>query len=260
MEIKVGYKLNEDLFKDQSLENDEVSQFDMPQDSWFFRNFGMRHKFFYAEQEGRDKKLDYSFLEVFSIKDLMIIEKKYGIKTPTAKIVDGVYHLDLPTVEERDPKHKHHSKIVLNPNHLVFSYYCQIDEDMDYESEEYDKLSRLPFYATYNVLSRKVEGTDHTISFDRNDMLLNGKKVWGFESTSNLYGIYMIGNTVLNVEEYRKFIEPIFGDDNQHARRSGKSMTGVEDEIEGYTKEEFIEDYKKEISKLVKEAETILNK
>ena len=247
--IEFDCVLNEDLLEGVNLTG-EVSQFSLPKDKVFFKNFNLRHKFFYES----DAKLDYNFFRIFSIKDKMVITKKFGVTDPQARLENGVFYLDIPTSEIRDPEHKKELKIVLNPNHLIFSYYVNL-EDVEHGSEEFEKIISLPNRITYNVVSKKTDVLEKFLNYDHNDMLLNGKKFWGEERAINKFGVFSIGNTVMNVTEYSDFHDPIFENDEGEGRLSGKGMTGIEEEIPGYTKEEFLEDYLIETHKLIKEIE-----
>lgn len=240
MKIDLTYKVGED-----------ISKFPLPAGNFWMENLKWRNHF---HDDDGTKKADHNFFSFFTVDGKMIMNRKYDIPMPETRIENGVYYWDFPIDRKREQLSKDGTNPVVTPHHLLFSYYCSL-EGVEEGSDLYNKIINLPRAATINLLKRKHDDVVAAVATNHNDILLNGKKVWGEERTINTHGVYSIGNTVLNVSEYADFYAPIFQKEIELNKASGKGITGVEDEIPGYTKDAFIKDYLAEVNRLIKEIE-----
>lgn len=242
----------------------DITVFPLPEGN-YWRDALARRDYFYDMDNS--KVLDKDFFTVFNVSGKVIINRKYGIKNPTSKIENGIYYWDFPISPERDKEIKNNSKPMVTEEHLMFDFYCSFEvinnsETLKEEEKDYlrKKISSIPKKTIINVLERVSDNVTYSEEgeVDHNDVLINGRKVWGEEKTIMDSGIYTIGNVVLNFMKNFDFYNPTLEKEIREGKASGKGMSGIEDEIPGYTKEEFIRDYLIEAQKLIDEVESFV--
>lgn len=233
----------------------DISKFPLPEGNVWREALGRRNLFYSADST---TTLPTNFFNVFNVNGKVIINRKYGIKMPSSELVDGVYYWDFPIDPSRDEEVKNNTNPMVSETHLLFDYYCKFDEGLDLEVKK--KFYTLAKRAVVNVLERVSDNISYSEEGEghHNDILINGRKVWGEERTQLNNGVYSIGNTILNFSEHFDFYNPNLKKEIETGKASGKGMTGVEDEIPGYTRDQFIKDYLNEIDVLTKELKKYL--
>jgi len=243
----------------------DISVFPLPEGNMWREALGRRNYFYDGDNS---KKLDNNFFNIFNVNGKVIINRKYGITMPSSKLENGIYYWDLPIDPSRDAEIKNNTNPMVTEEHLLFDFYCNFDfinenENLSEENKFIikNKLFVLPKQSVINVLERVSDNVSYSKEEENsqhNDILLNGKKVWGEERTAMNTGVYSIGNTILNFSSNKDFYTPTLQKEIEEEKASGKSMTGVEDEIPGYTKEQFIKDYLAEAQRLIDEINSYL--
>jgi len=116
-------------------------------------------------------------------------------------------------------------------------------------------ISQNIMHDTYNSLLKVLRPkTTKNIVVVNNDIEIDGKKICGTGEHLNNTGTFqeILVNYAYDDDLFRK----ILADDDFH-RKTGQGITGISNEIPGFTKQEFMEEWAFEFDKLIKEVEDL---
>lgn len=146
----------------------------------------------------------------------------------------------IPANNKLDSEYKDKVVGVISTDTIMFWYYKYITKDTT--KEEIERLKLLPKNAVVNVLKRK---TNKRIEISRNDVLIDGKKFIGSETSANKYGVFDTFVITFNYDEI-SFNTFLNATSTHKTFYKNRDITGIGNEIPEYTKKEFIEDFIKE--------------
>jgi len=144
------------------------------------------------------------------------------------KILESVNFIDNP---KNDPESKEFIQAGIIANNILHGLYIGLS----------------------NILQNK---TTKKVEYINNDVLIDGKKICGGDEMLNHTGTYQVMG--INYHYNDEFFKEVLSTDEYH-RQNNFGITGISNEIPGYSREEFSEEWMAEVVRLVEEAEEFID-
>lgn len=235
-------------------ESVDVSRFPLPEGNMWGENF-KRRGMFYLDKG--DTKLNENFINLYYLNVPMILNRSFDIEKPGYRHEAGISYFDFPLDRSKATDIKNNTKPTLTPSQLIIEYYYSFEGISDDKKKYIEELPRQALMSVVRRVSeKKIELSAKTAIPGQyaNDILFDGKKISGGERQSNTHGVYDFFNCITNYGKYEHLFEKfVYGEENHI--KSNRGITGLEDEIPGYTKEQFTKEYIEELKRLFDELE-----
>ncbi|MFW5794610.1 MAG: hypothetical protein ACOCV1_03895 [Bacillota bacterium] len=215
---------------------------------------------------------------IFYVKHVVVMYRRRDHEKTTFELLeDGNVLMRVKTHPKIDPEIKHDTKLIWTPGTLLYTFNHQLDgkyiKEINSNDARIRNLTKLTIkQSLINVLNRK---TDKKIRVNGNDVLINGKKILGGEGFDfdkyyhehgqiqttpdhDLFNRYLKDdrNHIVSLENRGLQLPEINGsvEDKIHGSVIGSysGIGAIEEEIPGYTKKQFSEDFVEEVNNFVK--------
>lgn len=217
-----------------------------------------------------------SFTAFYVSKTIVFYRRDDHGKAHFSMMDDGDVLMKLKKLPQ-EPAIKHDTKIIWTPGTLLFTFNHQLDgkriNDISSNEERIRTLAKLSMkQCLINVLNNK---TDKRVWLNGNDILIDSKKICGGESF-DVDDYYHEHGMIQFTAEHDIFNKYLRGDTNHEASLKKRGINlppvrgnlanntdggpvgsysgigSIAEEIPGYTKQQFAEDFVKEVNNYVK--------
>ena len=220
-----------------------------------------------AVSQNPDYEFKGTYINGFYTRQTFVWMRTAGVTEPKSEIKDGVIYHFTPLLDEEENRGKEGSRFILHPGNLCAGYYFAhpaIEEsakylmgEVDESSDEYkravlikENVTYAPTTALKRLLKKKIP--NKKIEYIGNDIEVNGKKIMGISHMQNTSGVHIVFG--INYKYDHEYFEGILTEDEFH-RKTGQGITGITDEIPGYSKNDFTKDFMDELQVVLLEAE-----
>jgi hypothetical protein len=205
------------------------------QDNYLLNHFLYRRKL----QTNSNEPILEDSLKIFTLSDIVILKRTAGLETIKPYVKDNVLILDTPLLKDEEELGKDNDLFIFAPGLIIMTFQLKgtvIDE----------KIKKLPQIVMFKLF--KERNKNKIVEFARNDILINDKKVCGFDIIGNNTGTYqgIALNYYYDDELFKKLLN-----EHQLNRKTGSGITGVYNEYPDYEQDEFINDFIKEIKMVI---------
>lgn len=216
--------------------------------------------FFESLETGDVPKVDDS-LTVFYPKDTVVLHRRRDFHGVEYEMKGGVPWIKVNTHKAKDAEIKHDSKLIWTANTLMMVFNKTYGDQLTSDEERKRILTKYAIkQSLINVVRRR---SDKHIYMNGNDVLIEKKKVLGAEAFA--YDHQFHEHAVIIFKYEPELFEKYLKDDKNHIKSlknrgielenspgdkpgSFVGLTGIGDEIPGYTREEFAEDMLEEMN------------
>lgn len=218
-----------------------------------------------------------SFAAFYLSKTIVFHRRRDFGKTKFKMMDNGDVLMEVKTDPTQEVEIKHDTRIIWTPDTLLFFFNHQLDgkhlSELSSNEERIRTLTKLAMkQSLINVLRDK---TDKKVWLNGNDVLIGPKKICGgegydydiryhehgmiqFGARHDIFNKYLIGDRNHEASLKKRGIEipAVHGETSDNIEGgvvgSYSGIGSIEEEIPGYTKQEFAEDFVKEVNKFVK--------
>lgn len=205
-------------------------------------------------------------LTVFYPKDVVVLHRRRDFYGVEYELKNGVPWIKVNTHKAKDPEIKHDTKLVWTPNTLMVTFNRVFNGESlvgDISSDELRKRRFTEYAIKQSLINVVRKKSNKHVYMNGNDVLIEKKKILGAETFSYDYQYHEHAVIIFKYEP--ELFEKYLKDDKNHLNSIKKrglelkdetdgstgsfiGMTGVGNEIPGYTKQEFAEDMLKEMN------------
>jgi len=253
IEVKINYNYNMD---DINSKDNLIKQIINP-----------REKLVADEEFNIDKNKIHS---IFTTRP-WIWMRTFGIEKDEIEMDDdGIFWYHTP-MRKREASCKFGSRFILSLGSVACGYWYSSpklqesfnyisDKSNDVRSKEWIKAKTIyqytvkgPFTSLVNILTPK---TPDRINIMGNDIAIGRRKICGTDEHLNSSGTYHAMGTNWYYDD--EFFKKLLSEDEYH-RSTRMGISGISNEIPGYGKEEFMEEWMTELKRIVAIAEDYIN-